>query len=112
MLLQPFGKDNRVQIAVCRRGILEGFVIFFLDVEFVEGIVDGFDVFGLDGDEVGFDEGDIIGFLKHADDAGMVDAGGEDGEEVCEEGGMLLEVKVEGFVVNLEIGRFDDDLFE
>jgi hypothetical protein len=42
----------------------------------------------------------------------MVDAGCEDGEEVGEEGGMFLEVKVEGFVVNLEVGRLDDDLFE
>lgn len=89
MLLQTFGEGDGVQIAVRRRRIFEGFVIFFLDVEFIECVVDGFNVLRLDGDEIGFNEGDIIGFLKHADDAGVIDAGGEDSEQICEEGGVL-----------------------
>jgi len=80
MLLQSFGESDCIQIAVCRRRVFKGLVIFFLDVEFIERVVDGFDIFGLDGDEVGFDEGDIVGFLKHADDTRMIDARGEDGE--------------------------------
>ena len=80
MFLQPFGEGDRVQISICRRRVFKGLVIFLLNVEFIERIVDGFNVFGLDGDEVGFDKGDIIGFLKHADNTGMIDARGEDSE--------------------------------
>ena len=56
----------------------------------------------MDGDEVGLDEGDVVGALEHADDTGVVNAGDEDGEEVVEEHGLFLEVEGEGLVVTEE----------
>jgi hypothetical protein len=42
----------------------------------------------------------------------MIDTRRENREKISEESGMFLEIKVERSVVNLEIRRFDNDLFE
>lgn len=42
----------------------------------------------------------------------MVDTGSKRSKEIREKGRMFLEVEVEGSVINLEIGSFDNDLFE
>ena len=42
----------------------------------------------------------------------MIDTGSKSREKVGEESWMFLEVEVERSVVDFEIGRLDDDLFE
>jgi hypothetical protein len=42
----------------------------------------------------------------------MIDTWSKSGQKVGEESWMFLEVKVERSIVNLEICRLDDDLFE
>ena len=60
VLLQSFRERRRIEIAVGGRRIFERFVVFLLNVEFIEGIVDGFNVSRLDGDEVRFDKGNVV----------------------------------------------------
>ena len=112
MFLQSFGKGDGIKIAICRSGIFEGFIILFLDVEFIESIVDGFDVSILDGNEVWFDKWDVIGFFEHADNASMVNSRSKSSKEIREQSRMFLEVEVESSVINLEIGSLDGNLFE
>jgi hypothetical protein len=112
MFLQSLCKGHSIKVGVRGGGIFEGFVVLFLYIKFIEGIVDGFDVSRLHGCEVRFDERDVIRLFKHANNASMIDTGSEGGEKVCEEGGVFLEIKVEGSVVNFKIGRLDNDSFE
>lgn len=112
MFLQSLGKSHCVEVAIRRRGIFERFIVFFFHVDFVESIVDCFNVSILDGDKVWFDERDVVGFFEHAHNAGVVDTRSKRGKEIREKGGMFLEVEVKGSVINLEICGFDNDLFE
>jgi hypothetical protein len=112
VLLQSLGKGHGIKVPVCCRGIFEGFVVFFFNVEFIESIIDCLDVSRLDGYEVRFDERDVVRLFKHAYDASMIDTGSKSREKVGEESWMFLEVEVERSVVDLEIGSLDDDLFE
>ena len=45
------------------------------------------------GDQVRANERDVVHLPEHTDNAGVVDAGNENGEEVGEEGGLFLEVE-------------------
>ena len=112
MLLQSLGKSHGIKVPVRCRGIFEGFVVFFFNVEFIESIIDCLNVSRLDGCEVRFDERDVVRLFKHAYDASMIDTGSKSREKVGEESWMFLEVEVERSVVDFEIGRLDDDLFE
>ena len=112
MFLQSLRKRHRIIIPIGGRGIFERFVIFLFDVEFIESVIDRFNVSRLDCDEVGFDKRDIIRLFKHSNDTSMINTRSESRKKVCEESGMFLEIKVERSVVNLEICSFDNDLFE
>ena len=52
MFLQSLGKSHGIKIAICGSRVFERFVIFLLNVEFVESIVDCLDVSALDRNEV------------------------------------------------------------
>lgn len=95
VVLETLGKLDGVVVVKVLDRVTEGLVVLFLDEEVVDGIVDNLVVLGLDAEEEGLDERDVVGLFKEADDTGDVDAGGEDGEEVGQEGGLLLEVEVE-----------------
>ena len=85
----------------------------------------------LHGDEVGADERNVINRPERLHDTGMVDTRDEDGEEISEEGRLLLKVESEGFVVaeskrreyrirdkkstddiHLDVGNSDNNVFE
>ena len=112
MFLQSFCKCHCIKISVGGCGILEGFVVFLLDIEFIESIIDSFNVSRLDRHEVGFDKRDIIRLFEHSNDTSMIDTWSENGEKICEKSWMFLEIKVERSVVNLQIRCFDNDLLE
>lgn len=66
----------------------------------------------LHADEVVLDHRELVRLLEHLDDASVVDTSGENREEVIEEHRLLLEVEVERFVVDLDVGDLDNDLLE
>ena len=96
--------------------ITERLVVFLLNEEVVVRVVDGLDVeldntvsarhnrvkdgaYMLHGDQVRANERDVVHLPEHTDNAGVVDAGNENGEEVGKEGGLFLEVEREGLVI-------------
>lgn len=112
MLLQSLCKRHRIEIAICSRRILERFIIFLLNVEFIESIINSFNVSRLDGDKVRFDKWDIVRLFKHAHHTSMIDTRRENREKISEKSRMFLKIKVERSVINLEIRRFHNNLFE
>ena len=112
MFFQSFGQRHRIKIAICRSGIFERFIIFLLDVKFIQRIIDSFDISWLDSYEVWLDKWDIVRFFEHAYNSCVINAGRQNSEKVGKKSRVFLEIEIESPVVDLKIGGFDDNLFE
>ncbi|PNY29194.1 Uncharacterized protein TCAP_00893 [Tolypocladium capitatum] len=112
MLLQAASQFDGVVVVVVLDRVSEGLVVLFLDEEVVDGLVDDALVLRLHVEEEGLDERQAVVLLEHLDDAVDVDASRQSSEQVRQQGGVLLDVELDGSVVDLEVGNLDHNLLE
>ncbi|GJC99267.1 hypothetical protein ColKHC_08093 [Colletotrichum higginsianum] len=112
VLLQTSGQLDGIVVVVVLHRVTERLVVLLLDQKIVDGVVDRALVLGLDVDEERLDEREVVTLLKHLDHTVNVDASSERLEQVRKQRGVLLEVEVDGAVVDLQVGNLDDNLLE
>jgi hypothetical protein len=92
---------NVIKVLVVVDGVAERVVVTLIDVDVVEGLVDGDIVVLLDVLEVCLDEGKLVGLFEECDGAGVVDARHEDNEQVVEQKRLVLQVELDRLVEEL-----------
>lgn len=112
MFLQLLGKSNGVKIIKGVDGFSERFVILFLDENLVEGLVHGLVVVSLDGAEVRLNELEVVEAREEGHCACVVETRCEDHQEVVDEQRLVVEVELQGLVVELDVRHLGDHLLE
>ena len=112
VLLQALSKIHGIEVVIVVHGVAQSLVVLLLDQELVDGIVDGPLVLGLDIEQEGLDQRDVVGALEDAHNTVDVDACSEDLEQIGKEKRLLLQVEVQGAVVDLQVGDLDNDVLE
>ncbi len=95
VLLQPPGQLEVVKVIKVVDRIPQSLVILLLDQQVIVRIVDSLDVVLLDSDQVLLDERYVVVVLalEHADHTGVIDSGRERGQQIGQEGRLLLQIE-------------------
>jgi hypothetical protein len=112
VLLEPLGKGNGLVVVVRLHTIAESLVVLLLDEQIVDSVVHSTLVLGLNVEQEWLDERDVVGLLEHAHDTVGVNTGSKGLQQIRDQGRLLLEVEVEGLVVDLQVGDLDNGLLE
>lgn len=112
VLLQSLSEGDGFVVVKVLDTVAQLLVVLLFDEQVVDGIIYGTLVLRLHIEQEWLDERNIVRLLEHANNAVDVDPWRQCLQKVRDERRLLLEVKVEGTVVDLEIGHLDDRLFE
>ena len=82
--------------------------MFFLNQNSVQRLIDSFVIQVLHLPQVRLDEMEVSLLGEEADCAVVVQAGGEDGEEIVQEERLVVEVELQSFVVQLHVGNLGE----
>ena len=112
VLLKATSQVHGIVVVVVLYRIAESLVVFLLDEQIVDSLVDSALVLALDVKQEGLDQRQAVVLLEHLDNTVDIDASSEAGQEVGKQGRMLLDVELDGTVVNFQVGNLDADLLE
>ncbi|CAI6082879.1 unnamed protein product [Clonostachys chloroleuca] len=112
VLLEAASQLNSIVVVIVLNGVAESLVIFLLNKQIIDSLVHNTLVLNLDIEQERLDQGEIIVLLEDLDDTVNIDTGSEGSQEVGQQRRMLLDVKLDGTVVDFEIGNLDNDLLE
>lgn len=100
VLLESPCQLDAVKVVEAIDRVAQSLVVLFLHQEIVVCLVDSLDVVLLDGDQIRLDKGHVVVIRagEHADDSRVVDTRGQDGQEVGDQGRLLLQVEAQSLL--------------
>eukprot|EP00050_Salpingoeca_kvevrii_P006202 m.287993 g.287993 ORF g.287993 m.287993 type:complete len:381 (+) comp11879_c0_seq1:284-1426(+) len=112
VLLQSLSELDVVKVLVLVDRLAQRLVVALLNQERVKRLVDRLVVVGLHLEQVGLDKRKVVCADEKVHGTGMVDARNEDRQHVVEEQRLVVQVELNGLVVELSVGDLDDHLLE
>ena len=112
VLLESLGQIDVVEVVVGVDAVAQALEVLLLHEQIVERLVDRLVVVVLHRAEIGLDERQVVGLDEEVDGARMVEARREHGQQVVEQHGLVVQVELDGLVVELDVGHLRDHVLE
>ncbi len=112
MFLQLQSKCNHVNIVERIDRLSESLVVFLLNEDLVDSFVNSLVVVGLNSAKVGLDKLEVAKTDEETNRASVIQTWDEDVQKVVDKQWLVIEVKLESLVVELDVGDLCNDLLE
>jgi hypothetical protein len=112
VLLQLLRQRNVIEVVKGVDGGPQALVVLLVDEQAVEGLVNGLVVKRLDGAQVGLNQLQVIRPGEIGNGPRVVHARRQHQQYVVQQQGLVLHVKLDGFIIKLDVRHLGDDVLE
>ena len=112
VFFETLGESDIVEVVKGVDGIAHALVVFLVDEKTVQRLVDRLVVEILNGSKVGLDERQLIRSNEERDGARVIETRRQDEKKIVDKQGLVVEIELEGAIVDLDVGHFGDYVLE